>query len=61
MIAPKLDTEKFSKAIDTENNYGGSIMAALIETASKKHQRMVDVYWCHPHGNDILTIITTPC
>ena len=34
-------------------------MAALIETTSKKHHRMVDVYRCHPYRNDILTIITT--
>ena len=59
MIAPKLDTEKISKVIDTENKYSGSIMAALIETAPKKHHRLVDVYRCNPYRNDFLTIIAT--
>ena len=59
MIAPKLDTEKISKVIDTENKYSGSIMAALIGTAPKKHHRLVNVYRCSPYRTDFLTIITT--
>ena len=30
-------------------------MAAFMETAPKKHRRIVDVYKCHPSRNDILT------
>ena len=33
-------------------------MAAHVETAPKKHHRMVDVYRCHPYRNEILTIMT---
>ena len=51
MTAPTLDTERnFYKAIDTENKYSGSIMAALIETAPKNLTK-VRVRRCCPYKN----------